>query len=101
MTYHDSENFLRLRSMIAKDQSTWDLSPNDVKAISWAIDALDVFSRKAAFANKQVGELRTCIKFLIGQKTGQRIEDVSELDVDNHLDELFRLQTAKVSSGQD
>lgn len=47
MTYKTSENYRRLLSMIDPKQSTWDLSPNDVKAIGWAVDAIDVFAKKA------------------------------------------------------
>lgn len=47
MTYKTSENYRRLRSMIDPKQTTWGLSANDVKAIAWAIDAIDVFAARA------------------------------------------------------
>jgi hypothetical protein len=30
----------RLRAMVEPDQETWDLSPNDVAAIQWALDRI-------------------------------------------------------------
>ncbi len=35
-----SKHLERLRAMTAPDQKTWDLSPNDVAAIRWAIDEI-------------------------------------------------------------
>ena len=38
----DDNNFYesRLRAMVDPDQQTWDLSPNDVAAIQWALDRI-------------------------------------------------------------
>lgn len=33
----------RLQAMIAPGQQTWDLSPNDVSAIFWALKAIELF----------------------------------------------------------
>lgn len=37
----DSDHAERLQAMVAPDQETWDLSPNDVAAIQWALDRID------------------------------------------------------------
>jgi hypothetical protein len=35
-----NEHEERLKAMVDPDQQTWDLSPDDVKAIRWALDQL-------------------------------------------------------------
>jgi len=35
-----NEHMMRLRAMLAPQQQTWDLSPNDVAAIQWAVDEM-------------------------------------------------------------
>ena len=35
-----NEHMMRLRAMLDPQQQTWDLSPNDVSAIEWAVDEI-------------------------------------------------------------
>lgn len=40
-----NEHEERLHAMLADGQQTWDLSPNDVAAIRWAVNRIDEFER--------------------------------------------------------
>lgn len=46
----------RLRAMIAPDQQTWDLSPNDVAALTWAVNRIEA-AKQAANSKKGLNEL--------------------------------------------
>lgn len=46
----------RLQAMLADDGMTWDLSPNDKRAIKWALDEID---RLQAFVDKHLHQ-RKC-----------------------------------------
>jgi hypothetical protein len=65
LPYEGSENYQRLLAMADPKQTKWDLSPNDVKAIGWAIDALRVFAnRRILKAIKIDGNLKCYLKLV-------------------------------------
>lgn len=49
-----NEHYARLRSMVDPKQQTWDLSPNDVAAIKWALDGIEELERTCQNLASQV-----------------------------------------------
>jgi hypothetical protein len=41
MTLLSNDHYERLKAMADPRQQTWDLSPNDVQAIAWAVKAIE------------------------------------------------------------
>lgn len=53
-----NEHESRLQAMVAPEQQTWDLSPNDVAAIEWALRELQ--SAQAHTRNHHAEPCETC-----------------------------------------
>ena len=74
-----SEEYERLEAMIEPEQQTWDLSPNDVAAIKWAITELTTLRRQLAM------ETAALLARVGREKTpGQRQDSVTDQLRDLH-----------------
>lgn len=63
-----TEQYERLMAMIEPNQQTWDLPPNDVKAIRWAVTALKWQEEVYELMHAKVDQLAMNFKNMKGKQ---------------------------------
>lgn len=65
LPFEDSDNYRRLLAMADFQQSTWDFSDKDTKALSWAVDALKLFASRSKKISHDREQLLSALRIIL------------------------------------